>query len=213
MYELHEGDDLLVAFDGAANHRALNHRVMRIDDGLDLRGIDIEARTDDHFLGAPNDVKAIALEACEIAGIEPALAIDDLRRQIRCAIIAAHDVAPANVKLADFTSSHWYAVDCPDSGLDTRQQRSNRLIAAWRIEPNAGNSRRALGNAVAVGKRQAELLLDARLQIEVKRSAGHRNQAQRSAGELLETCHGLVFQQALIGRGHAVENGDPLFGD
>ena len=117
------------------------------------------------------------------------------------------------MKFADFASRHRYAIDCPDAGLDARQQDSDRLIAARRIEAHPGYSGRTFGDAVTIGKRQAELLFDARLQIEIERSPGHRDQTQRSAVELPETCHCLVFQQALVGRGHAVKNGDPLFGD
>ena len=213
LQELHEGDDFLIAVDGAADHGRLHDIAMRIEHRLDLRRIDVEARTDDHFLGAADDMEAIAVEAREIAGIEPALRIDRLGREIGGAVVAAHHVAAAYVKLADLAVADRDTVDRPDAGLDARQQRSNRLIAAWCIEAHAGYSGRALGDAVAVGKRQPELALDTRLQVEVERRAGHRDQPQRSTLELLEARHGLVFQQALIGGGHAVEDGDSLFGD
>src|SRR6266850_7448911 len=138
---------------------------------------------------AANDIEAIAVEAREIASVEPALAIDGLRRQIRGAVVAAHDVAAANVKLADFTFRHRYAVERPDASLDARQQRPYRMIGARRIEAHSGYSGRTFGDAVAVRKRQAEFLFDARLQIEIERSPGHRDQTQRSAVELPETGH------------------------
>src|SRR5882724_13361725 len=127
---------------------------MRIEDSLDLGRIDVEARSDDHFLGAADDIEAITVEASEIAGVEPALAIDRLRRQIRGAVVAAHHVAAANMKLADFTFRHRYAVERPDAGLDARQQRPDCLIGARRIEAHSGYSRRTFRDAVAVRKRQ-----------------------------------------------------------
>src|SRR5882724_11007903 len=127
---------------------------MRIEDSLDLGRIDVEAGSDNHFLGAADDIEAIAVEAREIAGAEPALAIDRLRRQIRGAVVAAHHVAATNVKLADFTFRHGYAVERPDAGLDARQQRPDRQIGARRIEAHSGYSGRTFRDTVAVRKRQ-----------------------------------------------------------
>ena len=118
--------------------------------GFDFRGIDVESGTDDHFLGAADDIKAIAIEAREIPGVEPALAIDSSRREVRCAVIAAHHVTPADMKLADLASRHRYAVYRSDAGLDARQQRADGLILTRGVESNAGYSGRAFRNAVTV---------------------------------------------------------------
>ena len=74
---------------------------MGIEHRLDLGRIDVEAGADDHLLGAADDEEAIALEAREIAGVEPAVGIDRLRGEIGRAVIAAHHVAAADMKLAD----------------------------------------------------------------------------------------------------------------
>src|SRR5260370_12872684 len=100
--------------------------LVRIEHPFDLSWIDVEARADDHFLGAADDIEAIAVKAREIAGIEPALAIDRLRGEIGGAIVAAHDVAAAYVQFADLAVPQRHAVDRPDTGLDARQPRSNR---------------------------------------------------------------------------------------
>jgi len=76
LHQLHEGYDLFIAVDGTADHGRLNHVLVRIEHGLDFRRIDVETRADDHFLGAADDIEAIAVEAREVAGIEPALRID-----------------------------------------------------------------------------------------------------------------------------------------
>ena len=53
------------------------------------------------------------------------------------------------------------------------------MIGARRIERHAGNARRALGDAVTVGERQAEFFFDAGLQVGIERRTG--NADMRSA--------------------------------
>src|SRR5882757_9955611 len=186
LHQLHEDYDLFIAVDGTADHGRLNDVLVRIEHGLDFRRIDVETRADDHFLGAADDIKAIAVEPREVAGIEPALRIDRFGGEIGGAVVTTHHVAAAHVKFADLAIPYRNAVDRPDAGLDARQHRSDRLIAARRVEAYPGYAGRAFSDAVAVRERQAELAFDARLQIEIKRRAGHRDQPQRSAVELLE---------------------------
>ena len=52
---------------------------MGVQHRLDLGRIDVEAGADDHLLGAADDEQRIALEAREIAGVEPAVGIDRFR--------------------------------------------------------------------------------------------------------------------------------------
>ncbi len=79
-----------------------------------IRGIDVETRTDDHFLGAADDIQAIAIAAAEIPGVEPALGVYYLCRQIRRAIIAAHDIAPAYMQFANFSIGRQGAIAADD---------------------------------------------------------------------------------------------------
>src|ERR1700752_1030209 len=94
----------------------------------DLGRVDVETRANDHFLGAADDMENIAVESREVAGVEPALAVDHLGRQIRCAIVAAHHVAATDVKLADFAARNRYTVERADAGFDTRQHCAHGLI-------------------------------------------------------------------------------------
>ena len=74
-------------------------------------------------------IEAIALEAREIAGIEPAVGIDRLGGEIGRAVIAAHHVGPADMQFADLAVGDDGAVAADDPGFDARQQRADRLIA------------------------------------------------------------------------------------
>src|SRR5262249_18777633 len=160
-----------------------------------------------------DDIENVAFEARQISRIEPALAVDNLGGQVRCAIVTAHDVAAANVELTNLSAADRYVVERADSRLATGQQGSHRLVAARRVEADAGNTWCTFGDAVAIGKRQAQFLLDAGFQVKVERSTGDRNDAQRSAVQPCQPCDGLVFQQPLVGGRHAVQDGDALVGN
>ena len=186
---------------------------MRAQHRLDLGRIDVEAGADDHLLGATDDEQRFAFEAREVAGVEPAVGIDRLRGEIRRAIVAAHHVRPADMQFADLAiratttpSRPTILASIPGS------KRADRIVAARRLRPNAGDSRRAFGDAKGVAERQTELLLDPRLEFEIERRAGDAHQAQRAAIELRQARHLLVFQQPLIGGGHAVQERDAFFG-
>ncbi len=122
LQELHEGHHLFIALDRTADDRALNDGIMGSEHGLDLGGINVEAGADDHFLGAADDVKTIALEAGEISGIEPAVGIDGLGGEVRRAVIAAHHVGSADVQFADPALGDDLAIAADDFGFKPRQQ-------------------------------------------------------------------------------------------
>jgi len=206
--ELHEGDDLLIALHLPPDHGALHHRIMRAQHGLDLCRIDVEPGADDHLLGPPDDVEGTVLETGQIAGIEPAVRIDCLGGQIGGPVVAAHHVRPADVKLADFTVSGGRAIATDELRFKPRHDRADRMVRPRRVRPDAGDSRRAFGDAVAVEQGQAKLLLDTRFELEIERRASHRDQTKSTAVELRQACIAAVFEQALIGRRHAVEDCD-----
>src|SRR5262249_8941860 len=99
------------------------------------------ARADDHLLGPPDDMENIAFEARKVSGVEPAFAVDHGCGESRFTIVAAHDIRSANVKLADLAVAERNAVERANAGLDTGQQRSDRLGVARRISPPARDSR------------------------------------------------------------------------
>ena len=73
----------------------------------------------------------------EIAGIEPAVAVDHLGRKLGGTIVAEHHVAPADMQFPDLTSCRRNAVERSDPRLYSRQQRANRLVRPRRIEAHA----------------------------------------------------------------------------
>ena len=137
LQELHEGHHLFIALDRAADHRALHDGIVGGEHRLDLGRIDVEAGADDHLLGAADDVETIALEAREIAGIEPAVGIDRFGGEVGRAVIAAHHVGPADMQFADLAVCDDLAVAPDDFGFEARQKRADRLILARRFRTDA----------------------------------------------------------------------------
>src|SRR5260370_21700226 len=140
--------------------------------------MDVEARTDDHFLGTSDDVQALAIEARKIAGIEPALSVDNRCGQLGGTIVAEHHVTPPDMQPPNLTSRRRNAVECSDPRLYSRQHSANRLVGARRIEAHARYPRRTFGDPVAVEQRTAELFFHARLQIQIKAGACNGARAQ-----------------------------------
>ena len=64
---------------------------MLVQHRLDLGRIDVEAGADDQFFGAADDVEDVAVEAREIAGVEPAIGVNHRCSRLRGPVIAAHD--------------------------------------------------------------------------------------------------------------------------
>jgi hypothetical protein len=56
---------------------------------------------DNRLLGTFDDEQGLALEACQVAGIEPTVLVDRLRGEIGGAIASAHDIATAHMQFAD----------------------------------------------------------------------------------------------------------------
>ena len=203
--QLHIGHDLLVGMDGAADDRRLDDRRVGVQDRFDLGRIDVEARTDDQLLGAPGDEQRLAFEAREVAGVEPAVAVDGRGSRVRRAVVAAHDVGAAHMQLADLAVWHRRPVAAHQAHLDAGQDRADRAVRARCVGADAGNARCAFGDAVAIEQRLAELLFDHGLQRRIERRAGDVEAAQPSARQRIEAARGLVFEQPLVGRGHAEE--------
>src|SRR5581483_6532678 len=125
-------------------------------DGLDLGRIDIEAGSNDHLLGAADDVHLVALEAGEIAGVEPAVRIDRLGREIGRTVVTAHDVGPADVELTNIAIGDDRAVATDKARLEARDDRSDRAVFPRRVGTHPGNSRRTFRDAEGIEQGEAE---------------------------------------------------------
>src|SRR5262249_21835328 len=135
---LDESHNLLVAGDGTANHRGLHHHLVRIENRLDLGRIHIETRADDQLLSPPDDEEELAVGPSEAAGVEPAVAIDRLGRELRCSIIAEHHIRAAHVQFADLAVWNRRALEVDQTILDSRQKLSYGVIVARPLGAYAG---------------------------------------------------------------------------
>src|SRR6185312_1321571 len=85
---------------GLPDDRGLEHRGDGIEDVLDLLRVDVLPAPDDQVLDPVDQGQiAVVVEPADITGVQPAAA-QDLRRLLRPAEVAAHDVRPADDHLA-----------------------------------------------------------------------------------------------------------------
>src|SRR6266404_4410176 len=102
---------------------------MLVQHRFDLGGIDIEAGADDQLLGAADDKKDVAVEARQIAGVEPSIPVDGRRSRLGCPIIAAHDIGASDMKLADLAWVDGAAAGLYQERLDAADQRAHGIVA------------------------------------------------------------------------------------
>ncbi len=139
--ELEEGDDFFVAFDGAADYGGAQDGGMRVEDGFDFGGIDVEAEADDEFFGASDDKEVAVAELGEVTGIEPAFAIDCGGGFFRSAVVALHHVGSADPEFADFAGRDriFFAID--EFHFDTRENAADGGVGARLIGMGLGDIR------------------------------------------------------------------------
>src|SRR5208283_4464251 len=90
---------------GHADHAGLQNLRMPVEDGLDLRRKDVEARRLDHALEAIAEVEeAVRIHAAEIAGVQPdaavTMAAQGAARRLGIVEVADHDVGARDADLA-----------------------------------------------------------------------------------------------------------------
>src|SRR3954454_8400173 len=120
-----ERDDLLAPSlrRHAGDCHPLDRRVP-LEDDLDLARVDVETAADDELLAAPRDLEAAVLrvETAEVAGPEPAVPRQRLRRRVRAAPVAGKDLRPADEDLL---------VVQPQ--LDARQRPAHATGSPWPV--------------------------------------------------------------------------------
>ena len=117
------------------------------------------------------------------------------------------------MQLADLAVGDQVAVPVDNPVLDAGEHRPHGLVRGRPVLPHAREARRALGDPVAVEQRNAELVLHAALQREIERRTRHAHHPHSATRKARDVFHGLVFEQTLIRRGHAVQRGDAVPGD
>src|SRR5437868_13384932 len=121
---------------------------MLVQHRFDLGGVDVEAGADDQLLGAAADVEGVAVEAREIAGVEPAIGVDHRCSRLRGPVIAAHDIGSADVQLADLARCNSATAGRDATPLDSGTQPADSDAAS--SLPNACDRGGACGDAVGV---------------------------------------------------------------
>ena len=117
---------------GAADDRNVLHAGHRAEEVLDFLGRDVLAASDDEILEASGDVVvAVLVHAADVAGVEPAVRVDALRRLLGHLVVAEHVVEATAADFAvriDGRDLAGLGVD--DGHLDSGKSLAYRLALA-----------------------------------------------------------------------------------
>src|SRR5690349_8592647 len=124
---------------------------MRIEEFLDLAGIDVLSAPDNHVLDAADDVAiSLRVDRRDVAGVHPSLGIDGLGSLLRVVPIAFHDGIAARAEFAGKPGRQRLAAFTDDLDLAMRLDTPDRRHAA--VDGIAGTAlegnRRRLGHAI-----------------------------------------------------------------
>ncbi len=93
---------------GHAHGRAFQHAGMQVDHLLDLVGVHVEARHQDHVLLAVHDANLTALvHDADVAGTEEAVGRHDLRRLVVTLPVASHHLRTTDGDFATPPMGRW----------------------------------------------------------------------------------------------------------
>ena len=125
-----------------ADDRAFQHVRMLGHRGLDLVGIDVEARDEDHVLLAVDDAQiAVVVHRADVAGAEESVRRHDFRRLVRTLPVAGHIHRRADRDLAGVAVLHLIAVVVEDLDLDAghgQADRAGEFLAVGAVAGHAG---------------------------------------------------------------------------
>src|SRR4029077_16735147 len=135
---------------------ALEHALDRVDLGLDLLRIDIEAARNHEVLGPPDDVNvAIVINVGQVAGCKIPVSAKLLLRFLRHPPIAGEDVRPLDLDHADFASLNRRAtLEVGDAHADSWKRETDRTRPAFAVV-RIGCDHVGFGHAVALENREA----------------------------------------------------------
>src|SRR5262249_41143111 len=99
---------------------------MAIEEFLDLARIQVLAAADHHVLDAADDVAiALVIDGGEVAGVHPAIGVENIGGLFLLLPITEHDAVAAGAELAAFAALDDLAVEIDDLDLDMRMDASN----------------------------------------------------------------------------------------
>ena len=180
-----------------------------IKDALDLHRVDVFAAADEHVLLAIDDVvEALAVHARHVAGMKPAVGINDRRSGLGLVVVARKHRRSAQTQLARFTWRHRAIVLIHHLRRHKRVRPANRArLGRRKLRPHAKHARPKLGHAEALLKRDV-VDLPERLQHRHRQrrpARGHKAHAVKPGLRQLRR-----LQHHLVLRRHAEEHRDPL---
>ena len=134
-----------------ADHGDLAHGRMFGERLLDLAGIHVEPRDDDDVLG-PFDERqpAVVVGDRDVAGVQPAVAVEHARRRLGVVPVAGEHVRTAHEHFARIAFEHVAAFGVDEPHLDTRQRWTDRPGARFLLDRARRHDRRRLGEPVAL---------------------------------------------------------------
>src|SRR6056297_3912018 len=104
------------------------------DDVLDLVGVDVESRNQDHVLLAVDDEKVSFLVAAgHVAGLQPAFAVEDLGGLIGAVPVTLHDLRTADAQLAGLAGRHLVALGIDDLAFGRRDRQSDGAVVVLQV--------------------------------------------------------------------------------
>src|SRR3546814_239168 len=194
---------LLVRYaDGSHLEHAGHHR----DDVLDLVGVHVESRYQDHVLLAVDDVEeAFLVHLRHVAGVQPAVGVDDLCGVLGAVPVALHHLRALDAQFAHFAHREHRAVFVLDAGIGGRHWQADRAVVFGQVHRVDAGRGRGFGQAVGFDQGHAGDLLPALGHRALHRHAAAERQAQVREVDLLEA--GRV-EQAVEQRGGGGDCGE-----
>ena len=160
-------------FEHARHHR---------DHVLDLVRVHVEARHQDHVLLAVDDVEeTLLVHLRHVAGVQPAVGVDDLGGLLRALPVALHHLRALDAQLADFAHA---AASLPSSSLTQavggRDRQADGAVVVGQVHRIDAGGRRGLGQAVGLDQGDAGDLLPALGDRALHRHAAAQREVQRA---------------------------------
>ena len=219
--ELDEGLDLLHPVGvGDADNAAHLHHLVRVEDVLDLTGVDVVAGRDDHALGAAAEVnEALRVHRAEVTGVDPSEAVgvtaQGLRGLVGMLHVLLHHGGAGEQDLAlGAVGDLLIGARLNDLDVGVRERHADRaLLEHMRRRQAAGRDR--LGGAIALAHlhRRAvgvEELIQLLLQLDRQAVSAGEHALERAEVRAL---HARQTQQRLVERGHARDEVAVILGD
>src|SRR6266404_9848680 len=112
---------LAVAVVGDAENLHVLNLGMAVEKLLDLARVEVFAAVDHHVLGTADDVAiTLRIDDGDIAGMHPAIGIEDIGGLFRLVPIPQHDAVAAGAQFARFAAGHHAALEIDDLDLNMR---------------------------------------------------------------------------------------------